>query len=460
LVSRRIVGVGTVAGMGIGQLKEGLRNATSWWQVARVLVEEWRARPDLADAPWDGSVEAFDAYGRFMLEFEERLGAIDPDGPTATQIELLCEVVDTPHIGQQAAVIDAVDERCHPAFCNDWVLEHDGPFTPQPGELYPVPSWEGPPDWAPSRRPENFVRRPFEFPHVRAYEPALGFVDPVEVVFDPSAEVELTAALTDLGIVATVHPNEEWSELAMSDGASAFPVGPRSNDQLDVLKAGIDVALANDAQVVVLPELAVTEAIANELHGWLVARGCFAVVVRGSFHALINDEPANLSRASVGTAELTHRKMVPFTNAAPGAQPSREGIAVGPRQIRVLIGAGYRFAVVICKDFLDRDVRHALGRAGVNVLAVPAMSASMDSYAAEVDGHVLAAQGVVVVANNPGRRPNGHEIRPAFVFGQPKRGAMHVAGPNTESSIPAPYMAVFRLGDQEAGCVPHPKMLD
>lgn len=325
---------------------------------------------------------------------------------------------------------------------------------------YPIASWNGPTGWVPSRRPENFVNRPLEFPHVRAYEPESGFVNPVEIVFVPSTEVDLTAALTDLSVVATVHPNENWSELSMSDGATAFPVSPRPDSQLEKLKTGITVALAADAQVVVLPELAVTEAIADELHAWLAAGQQFAVVIRGSFHTLIDGAPANVSRASVGSTEVEHRKIVPYTSEVPGSQPSREGIVPGARQVRVMVGAGYRFAVVICKDFLDRDVRHALARAGVNVLAVPAMSASMDSYPAEVDGHVLATQGVVVVANNPARRANGKKIHPAFVVGQPKRGATHVAGPLVDDSIPAPYTATFRLGDPEASCIPSQEMLD
>ena len=81
------------------------------------------------------------------------------------------------------------------------------------------------------------------------------------------------------------------------------------------------------------------------------------------------------------------------------------------------------------------------------------MSAAMDSYPAEVDGHVLATHGVVVVANNPGRLRNGDSILPAFVFGQPKRTAMHVAGP-TADPVVAAYVVVFEFGDEQWRCIP------
>jgi predicted amidohydrolase len=442
------------------ELVKQIHDAVSWWRLACVLVEAWRLREDLAQAPWTGTDDDYDAYGKLMIAIEQDLGGIDPSGPTRSQQDLLCEALGEFEVWRHAGTIDAVDRRCHPLFCIDWAAERNGPFTLQPGELYPIPSWEGPPAWKYSRNPTNLARRPWEFPHIRVHELLTDTVNAVEIVFDPTAEAEVAAALTGLRTLATVHPNEDWAELSMSAGATAFPVAPAPDMQSAVLMAAIRSCLDAAAQVVVLPELSVTEPIADELRAWLLAQeDCFAIVVIGSQHTSVDGEAANISQTLIGPYELTHRKIVPFTSEGHGAQPSREGIVPGPRRVRVLVAAGWRFAVLICKDFLDADVRRALERAGVNVLAVPAMSAAMESYPAEVDGHVLATQGSAIVANNPGRRPNGTQILPAYVFGQPSRETMHVAGPLADIQS-APFVALFDLGDQEARCVAVEKMLD
>ena len=444
--------ISTVAPMDLADLQNKLRESVSWWAVMQHLVAAWRSRPNPADDPWAGPDELFAQLGELMCTIEDQLGVIEPGGPTEAQIELICSALEEDSPWQVAAVAEAVDCRCHPTFCADWLAEHEaGEFTPAVGELYPVPTWQGSKDWEYSRNPINFTLRPNEFPHIRAYDPTAGFTTPVEIVLYPTAAIELDAALATFSKLATVHPNREWAELSMTDGGSAFPVGPTPENQLAVIQAGVDAALDDGAQLVVVPELAVTAEHAEALREWLSDRQPHAVVVTGSYHAVVDGEPANCAEFIVGShGPIVHRKIVPFIDQTPGAQPSREGIVPGPRRVRVLVGSGYRFATVICKDFLDDDVRHALARAGVNVVAVPAMSRSMDSYPAEVDGYVLDSQGAAAGANNPGERPNGSAIVPGFVFGQPRRGRTSVVQPFKLT----PYVSIFTLGEDEAHCIP------
>ena len=433
-------------------LDDCLRRSTTWWDLMLHLAVAWRDRSDPTQDPWEADNGAFDAFGQLLVGLEDDLGTPAPEGPTLDQIDLISRALAVQEDWRLAAAAYAVDRRCHAIFGEDWREAHPGAFTPEPGELYPVPSWEGPEGWDYSRSPTNFTVRPNEFPHVRSYEPEIGFTRPVEVVFDSSAEVELSAALTALSVLATVHPNREWAELSMSDGASAFPVRPAVEGQVEVVKAGVATSLESGAQVVVVPELALTQEQAADLCAWLEQVEPNAVVVAGSYHTEDDGTRANIADVVIGGSQRTpHRKIVPFTSERARSRPSREGIEPGPRRIHVYVCAGFRFAVVICKDFLDADVRHALARAGVNVVAVPAMSTSMESYPAEVDKFVLDTQGAGAIANNPAERHNGLPIQPAFVFGQPLATATHVAGPHTER---APFVSLFTLGANEARCIP------
>jgi len=448
-----------LVGVGPAELLSKLHDAQTWWATISVLVEAWHRRVHPTGSPWVGDDDDFEQYGRLLVDIEHDLGPIEPGGPTAHQRDVLADALADNAHWRLAAVVEAIDQRCHEVFCADWLSAHPEPWVPAPGELYPVPSWVGPADWPYSRNPANFTNRPDEFPHVRVYAPDLGVTMPVEILFDPTAEAELDAALTEPEVLATIHPNDTWTDISMRHGPSAYPIVPTTDDQFERVQNAIATALAADAQLIVAPELCVTDEHIHQLTNWYLERGPFAVTVLGSCHTDDDGEPANVATTCIGTTVVTHRKIVPFTSDPAGATPTREGIRPGPRRLRVLAAARYRFATVICKDFLDADIRHVLARAGVNVLAVPTMSVAMDTYPAEVDEHVHDTQGIVAVANNPARRSDGARIQPGHVFGQPKRNFTHVAGPASEDPA-APNVAVFRIGDAATRCIPLTEMLD
>jgi predicted amidohydrolase len=425
------------------------------------LAAAWSNRPAGTVVPWKDDDATFMAWGDLVRGVERTLTGRSPTGPDPALLDALqANIVDgTPwHIH---AVAWGVDRACHAVFTNGWIAEHPEPFIPAPNEAYPVDSWVGPEDWDYSRNPANFVLDD-EFPHLRRYQPGLGLAEPIDIMFDPSLEIEVTAALEGFDTVATVHPNDAWSELDIPDGPSPYPIAPSLDSQYDVLRRGIEAALGAGAAVVVAGELCSTPRISEELRSWLAERGDHAIVVAGSYHADADGRPANLTTTLIADAEshtLVHQKIVPFTVDRHGDVPVREGIVGGPRRVHILVAGGFRFATLICKDFLDDDVRAAVKRAGVNVLAVPSMSAAMDSYPAEVAKFVEDSQGVAVVANNPARRQDDTPIEPAAVYGQPLASHPAVVCPPFDQRN-ARFVGVHRLGEAEARWLDRLKLLD
>jgi hypothetical protein len=112
----------------------------------------------------------------------------------------------------------------------------------------------------------------------------------------------------------------------------------------------------------------------------------------------------------------------------------------------VHIAGPWRFATVICKDFLDPHVARALIRAGVNALAVPAFSEVTDGYISVTGEHVRQTQGLVVVANNPARFDGQVPVVPAAMIGQPCAGAYTVTWPARGPRPDERGLVIFHLG--------------
>jgi predicted amidohydrolase len=278
--------------------------------------------------------------------------------------------------------------------------------------------------------------------------------DGYEVFVDFSREADLEKIGTDLKLVAALHPNQgnDAFDFQRKKAAILFPVRLKDEAaQERRVERLVRHALALDARIIVLPELASTEAIEARVTALLDNVDSQHLVVVGSRHVGKDKSAQNLAFALTPECDepIVHAKVVPFSNELRLELPWKEGINVPARPVLTIYPADrFRFCILICKDFLDKSVVAAVARLGVNVLCVPAMSEKTVSYPLRVGQVVADAQAIVVVANNP-LEWDSALVDPIAVFGQPVAGREVVRSPAGQP-VTAPAVSLFRLGDNAA----------
>ncbi len=255
-----------------------------------------------------------------------------------------------------------------------------------------------------------------ELPHVRMWHDD-GFDIIIDGTFGPDLDDHLANGAPRIAVLA---PNISWTEFDKNEG---FPVVVRDEAaQRMVLLAAINQALADGCDVIVAPELSVPELIADELGAALMGHEG-VLLVAGSHHREEDGVRINEALTYLGGIAgpvLRQRKSEPFAES----NGSREGISLGQRPtLTVLCGDRVRFATVICKDFLTPGTARVLGKLGVHLVAVPAMSSSVDEFANAAGVIHSLSQGLVVVANGPSDGwPRQQGPVPHAMCSQPIRG--------------------------------------
>ncbi len=290
-------------------------------------------------------------------------------------------------------------------------------------EPYPVadPPWEPVDGHRLASRPASLTNPRYELPTVRVHDGAF------DVDVDFRFERSLEAIVTQLSDVTALHPNEGLEDEfeIPAGGGQVFPVQPSDpKRQAARIKELLDCAAHNDARFAVLPELCVSaeilEAIGERVHPM---RSPF-LLVAGSHHVVLDDARCNEAVAFVAGSRrrMTQLKNAPFTDELGSGRPSREGIDErDPLQINVYCADRFRFGIAVCRDLLDGRVRNAYDRMGVNVLAVPAMSAKTGPFLDAVAARVASAQSLTFVVNGP-LHGLFDEAEPSIVIGRPILG--------------------------------------
>lgn len=166
----------------------------------------------------------------------------------------------------------------------------------------------------------------------------------------------------------------------------------------------------------------------------------------GSWHETVDGGSANVSvgRVSGLKTAMEHRKLVEYGDLFPRdpERRQREGIvAPEPPLLRVYVAGAFRFAVVICKDFLDHRVTDTLDRVGANVLLVLALSRTTQPFVSRALGHVADAQALSVIADGPRTWADGEAIDRTAALVRPYEPRDVVPG-NADG---APSLVVFSL---------------
>lgn len=212
------------------------------------------------------------------------------------------------------------------------------------------------------------------------------------------------------GKVAIVRPNACLSELCPPslsldlEKHTFFGVGPVDEEiQGDRIRALIDAAWTA-ADVILVPELSVTEGLAHQLadeYRPLIDSQDDSprLLVLGSYHH--TDDSGRNRNTTVMLLKghpdlLYHHKYAPFTYGA-----FVEDIFPAPPEITVYRLGTWSMAVLVCRDALHENARRALADVGVRLVLVPSMSPEIDSFVTALTGMQLITQGFSVVATNP-----------------------------------------------------------
>lgn len=345
---------------------------------------------------------------------------------------------------------ELLDERyCH-TFAESF--RRRSPYQPAVGDPVPLDS----PDLRDvlamhsTSPPWRLANRLDETRHIRlAGEWAVQF----RIVFDYSLFETLAGAIDADTILASCHPNRSLDELDLTRGTDhrTFPIAPEDPERQHIeINRLLARATAAGASIMVLPELCVTEQLARTLQEWVRRPEGPRLLVVGSYHQASSTDnllPARRRNTAIAWVRghdqpLTHDKY------SPADQPVVEDIQPdGWPELRVYVTAdGWHLAIAICRDLLNPQAVNALSEAGVNLLLVPAMSATLMPFGGPVAHLVGARQALVVVANNPGDW--SHEGDP--VTQQPARALFGHPGLGQQSRLvhtpdPGPGVALMTV---------------
>ena len=323
------------------------------------------------------------------------------------------------------ALAEVLDARYGHGFA-DW-FRHRSPYQPAVGDPIPLdtPDLRQVTDLAPTAPPWRLANRLDETRRVRL---AGAWTTQFRVVFDYSLFDVLTGVITRDTVVATGHPNHDLAELGLAPDRHdpIFPVEPVDlADQAERIDRLLRVAADAGASIVVLPELSVTETLADQLEAWVRRPGPVRLLVAGSFHhADPHDRTRRANRALAWVrghpAPLTHDKH------SPADRPVTEAITPpGWPEVRIYVTAdGWHLVIAVCRDLLNPHAVHALAEAGANLVLAPSMSETLMPFGGPVAQLVGSTQAVVAVANNPADwshpdHPDQHDQPARALFGHP-----------------------------------------
>ncbi len=354
---------------------------------------------------------------------------------------------DVPPVVVAHALADLLDAWFWPSFAASF--RKRSPYQPGVGDPVPISSLDvrGVVDMNLTSPPWRLANRMDSTRHLRL---AGDWTVQFRVVFDYALADVLAGLVSAETVVGTCSPNSSAEELSLSwrPGDSHFPVGPRDERrQLDVIDGLITEAVAAGADIVVLPELAVTEAMAGSLEDWVRRPDGPRVLVAGSYH--------HQDSHPTGAGSTTRRRNTAVTwvrgyeapllhdKHSPGDRPILEDIQPdGWPELRVYVTRdGWHIVIAICRDLLNPAAVHALCAAGANLILVPAMSETLLTFGGPTAQLVGANQALVAIANNPARWPGDRQADRAL-FGHPGIGRQTKAVTSQEAHPGVALMAV------------------
>jgi predicted amidohydrolase len=429
-----------------------IASAPSWYEMACGLLEVWRSR-DKGHVSWraDSDDGVYDRGAEWRADAQSLVERMAVSGPSDADREALVQMAKTGRSPLDAAydlgwVIDA---RFWPTFTDSWVADREN-FILGTGEFFPTVDapLELLPVQPPTSRPWALDPPRDELCHVRVMRSHPGFA----VRIDARVSATLDSILLAARRLVAVQPNDSLAEIAVPRGPRFHGVQPADPVRQSRILVDICTQALSEAEIVVVPECAVTRSIVTDLQRVVDASALDRLLVAGSVHETVRGKRRNVAYALLPDEPepLTHDKFVPYQS-----DTDLEDIEPDdPATITVYMSNRCRLAIGICKDLFNDEAVGVLGRVGVNLVLVPAMSGKTDGFAAQLGRLVSLAQTVGVVANNPRtwRDRSGRALHPAAaVFSQPLEGHPMVVWPSGsgDSALPPGY-CTLDLGEASA----------
>lgn len=299
-------------------------------------------------------------------------------------------------------------------------------------EPYPVGSYDPRPflgDHKPNTQPRRLPDRELDHtPRLRLGDQATSRYG-LTLDFDCYHHLARLAAAPSLRLAA-VQPNLSLAEFDIDAAADGRAVvrnhGPRvAERQRVILASAISAAAGAGAQVVVVPEYCLDEAGRASLRADLEAMDDRpALVVGGTSEVRRDGSWIPFNEAYLAVPDL--RGLGIYKTFPAEVQGAVEDIAVSAR-VTVFWTETWVFTVLICRDAASPDLVDVLGRAGVNLLLVPAFSDRTGSLVDNARSLRTRSQAFVVVANAPAawtwdalhRRPEPPDLRVEAAFDGP-----------------------------------------
>lgn len=223
--------------------------------------------------------------------------------------------------------------------------------------------------------------------------------------------------------VASIHPNSsvedfEWDENL--DEKKFFNVRPKNPQrQRDEVCDLVKRAVAEGADVVVVPELSVPDVHVNDV---VAAAGNDTIIVAGSCH--IDAADGRLNQYTVGFPDgvvATGTKLNAYRHTTPEGVKLTEDITVPTvPAVRVFYGPTQTCCVLICIDYIFPRLGRLVADLGVGLVLVPAMSDKVQLFEAGAAIGAGNVQCVTVIANTP-----SSPARTIGIVGHPLRESLY-----------------------------------
>ncbi len=402
-----------------------------------------------------------------MIEIVARLGdqLSDPGANSTLDLAMrtaltaaFSSTTDVPSVVIAHALAQFLDE--HYAHTFGRFFRDRSPYQPAVGDPIPLdfPNLRALTTMAFTSPPWRLANRLDQSRHIRL---AGDWAVQYRLVFDYSLADALAGFITAATIIATCHPNRSVTEflLPRDERGRTFPIRPVDLDrQRRDINRLIGLATQAGADIVVLPELSVTEELANELEHWVRRTDGPRVLVVGSYHHRHRDRTPPFADRNRNTALIWVRGHDhPFTHDkhSAGDSPIAEDIQPeGWPELRVHVIDGWHLVIAVCRDLLNPEAVHALTSIGANLVLVPAMSETLLAFGGPGSSLVGNCQAIVAVANNPAEWSSDTHppSRPArAMFGHPGLTEQTIT---IQPRDPGAGVALFALRSTEITWVP------
>lgn len=345
------------------------------------------------------------------------------------------------------AVAEAISAAAGPTFV-EWFRSRIS-LVVAPGAAYPV-GVHDPRGWLGGRsantRPGRIPTRELAATSRLRLGDALAARFGLRLDFDRFHHLSPIAASEPLRLAA-VQPAMSLAEFEIESDPEAHTVrnhGPRDAAAArELVVECVRAAAAEGAQVVVVPEYCLDEVGRERLLGALERMDPRPVlVVAGSTEVNAEGGPVPFNEAWLAAAGGPG---VGLYKAFPAiVEHEAEGVASGS-ELWVFWSQSATIAVLICRDAASPELIEVLGRAGVNLLLVPAFSDRTGTLVANACTLRTRSQAVVVVANAPAvwsyegvdGRPGGPADRAEAAFDAPyEHPPSPVVAPDDAPGVP------------------------